>query len=152
MNSSESNRPLPKEEVISLYKSQGKIQPRGVEGYFSKLRWLMAWLTQIYFYGMPWLQWGGRQALLFDLDGKRFYIYGLVLYPQDLIYLTAILIISALSLFLFTAVAGRLWCGFACPQTVYTEIFIESCITSIEKRFKLEDEIYTVSTFLGEKI
>ena len=124
MNSSESNRLLPKDEVISLYTSQGKIQTRGVQGFFSKLRWLMAWLTQIYFYGMPWLQWGGRQALLFDLDGKRFYIYGLVLYPQDLIYLTAILIISALSLFLFTAVAGRLWCGFACPQTVYTEIFM----------------------------
>ena len=70
MSSSELNRPLPKEEVISLYKSQGKIQPRGVEGYFSKLRWLMVWLTQIYFYGMPWLQWGGRQALLFDLDRK----------------------------------------------------------------------------------
>ena len=118
MSLSKSNRPLPKEEVISLYKSQGKIQPRGVEGYFSKLRWLMVWLTQIYFYGMPWLEWGGRQALLFDLDGKRFYIYGLVLYPQDLIYLTAILIIAALSLFLFTAVAGRLWCGFTCPQTV----------------------------------
>ncbi|NCX38314.1 MAG: 4Fe-4S binding protein, partial [Actinobacteria bacterium] len=146
MSLSQLNRPLPKEEVISLYKSQGKIQPRGVEGYFSKLRWLMVWLTQIYFYGMPWLQWGGRQALLFDLDGKRFYIYGLVLYPQDLIYLTAILIISALSLFLFTAVAGRLWCGFTCPQTVYTEIFmwIESKIEGNHMtRKKLDDMPWT---------
>jgi cytochrome c oxidase accessory protein FixG len=150
MSSSESNRPLPKEEVISLYKSQGKIQPRGVEGYFSKLRWLMVWLTQIYFYGMPWLQWGGRQAMLFDLDGKRFYIYGLVLYPQDLIYLTAILIISALSLFLFTAVAGRLWCGFTCPQTVYTEIFmwIESKIEGNHvARKKLDDMPWTPKKF-----
>lgn len=62
--------------------------------------------------------------VLFDLGARRFYIFGLVLYPQDFIYLTALLIISALSLFLFTAVAGRLWCGFACPQTVYTEIFM----------------------------
>jgi hypothetical protein len=62
--------------------------------------------------------------VLFDLDARRFYIFGLVLYPQDFIYLTALLIISALSLFLFTAVAGRLWCGYACPQTVYTEIFM----------------------------
>ena len=61
--------------------------------------------------------------VLFDLGARRFYLFGLVLYPQDFIYLTGLLIISALSLFLFTAVAGRLWCGFACPQTVYTEIF-----------------------------
>jgi cytochrome c oxidase accessory protein FixG len=62
--------------------------------------------------------------VLFNLEARRFYIFDLVLYPQDLIYLTAILIISALSLFLFTAVAGRLWCGYTCPQTVYTEIFL----------------------------
>ncbi len=65
-----------------------------------------------------------RQAMLFDLVARRFYIFNLVLYPQDLIYLTGLLVISALSLFLFTAVAGRLWCGYACPQTVYTEIFM----------------------------
>ena len=68
--------------------------------------------------------WNGRQAVLFDLGVRRFYIFGLVLYPQDLIYLTALLIISAYALFLFTAVAGRLWCGYACPQTVYTEMFM----------------------------
>jgi cytochrome c oxidase accessory protein FixG len=73
---------------------------------------------------MPWIEWGQRQAVLFDLGARRFYIFGLVLYPQDFIYLTGILVISALSLFLFTAVAGRLWCGYACPQTVYTEIFL----------------------------
>src|SRR5688500_7221917 len=81
-------------------------------------------LTQLVFYGVPWLEWGQRQAVLFDLGARRFYIFGLVLYPQDFIYLTGLLVISALSLFLFTAVAGRLWCGFACPQTVYTEIFL----------------------------
>lgn len=84
----------------------------------------MVIITQLVFYGLPWLQWGERQLVLFDLGARRFYIFGLVLYPQDFIYLTGLLIISALSLFLFTAVAGRLWCGFACPQTVYTEIFM----------------------------
>ncbi len=84
----------------------------------------MVFLTQLVFYGMPWIEWGQRQAVLFDLGARRFYIFGLVLYPQDFIYLTGILVISALSLFLFTAVAGRLWCGYACPQTVYTEIFL----------------------------
>src|SRR5690349_19447310 len=84
----------------------------------------MVFLTQLVFYGLPWLEWGQRQAVLFDLGARRFYILGLVLYPQDLIYLTGLLVISALSLFLFTAVAGRLWCGYACPQTVYSEIFM----------------------------
>ena len=82
------------------------------------------WPTQIVFYGLPWLQWNGRQAVLFDLGARKFYIFGLVLWPQDVIYLAALLIIAALSLFLFTAVGGRLWCGYACPQTVYTEIFM----------------------------
>ena len=111
-------------ELVSLYAAQRKIYPRSTAGFFSNWRWAMVWLTQIIFYGLPWLQWGQRQAVLFDLGARRFYIFGLVLYPQDFIYLTGLMVISALSLFLFTAVAGRLWCGYACPQTVYTEIFL----------------------------
>lgn len=84
----------------------------------------MVWVTQLVFYGIPWLQWNDRQAVLFDLAGSRFYIFGLVLHPQDLIYLAVLLVLAALALFFFTAVAGRLWCGYACPQTVYTEIFL----------------------------
>lgn len=111
-------------EMVSLYEAQKKIHPRSISGLFSRWRWGMVFLTQLVFYGLPWLEWGQRQMVLFDLDARRFYIFGLVLYPQDFIYLTGLLIISALALFLFTAVAGRLWCGFACPQTVYTEIFM----------------------------
>ena len=110
--------------MVSLYQAQKKIYPRSVTGLFAKWRWFFVFATQIFFYGMPWLQWGGRQAMLFDLEARRFYIFGLVLYPQDVIYLSGILIISALLLFLFTAVAGRQWCGYACPQTVYTEIYL----------------------------
>lgn len=112
------------EELISLYAAHEKIYPRSVSGFFTQWRWGMVFLTQLVFYGMPWVEWGQRQAVLFDLGARRFYIFGLVLYPQDFIYLTGILVIAALSLFLFTAVAGRLWCGYACPQTVYTEIFL----------------------------
>lgn len=112
------------EAMVSLYAASQKIQPRSVSGVFSNWRWVTVWITQIVFYGLPWLEWNARQAVLFDLEIRRFYIFGLVLYPQDFIYLTGLLVISALSLFLFTAVAGRLWCGFACPQTVYTEIFM----------------------------
>ena len=110
--------------MVSLYAATQKIYPRSVQGIFAKWRWVMVVLTQLVFYGLPWLEWGQRQAVLFDLGARRFYIFGLVLYPQDFIYLTAILVISAFSLFLFTAVAGRLWCGYACPQTVYSEIFL----------------------------
>jgi cytochrome c oxidase accessory protein FixG len=130
------------EVVINLYAAADKIYPRSTFGFFTKWRWAMIWLTQIVYYGLPWLEWGQRQALLFDLEARRFYIFNLVLYPQDLIYLTGILIISALSLFLFTAVAGRLWCGYTCPQTVYTEIFlwIEAKIEGDRAaRMKLDD-------------
>ena len=110
--------------VASLYLSDPKIYARSVSGWFNYWRWAMVFATQIVFYGLPWLSIHGRQAMLFDLASRRFYIFNLVLYPQDLIYLTGLLVISALSLFLFTAIAGRLWCGYTCPQTVYTEIFM----------------------------
>ena len=110
--------------MVSLYEARQKIYPRSVSGFFNRWRWALVFLTQLLFYGLPWLEWGQRQMVLFDLGARRFYIFNLVLYPQDFIYLTGILVVSALSLFLFTAVAGRLWCGYACPQTVYTEIFM----------------------------
>jgi cytochrome c oxidase accessory protein FixG len=118
-------------EMVSMYQAQKKIHPRSVTGWFSAWRWALVWGTQLLFYGLPWLDWNARQAVLFDLGVRRFYIFGLVLYPQDFIYLTGLLVVSAYSLFLFTAVAGRLWCGFACPQTVYTEIFLW-----VEQRFE----------------
>jgi cytochrome c oxidase accessory protein FixG len=110
--------------LVSLFEAQQTIHSRSVTGRFARARWAVVWLTQLVFYGLPWLEWGQRQAVLFDLGARRFYIFGLVLYPQDFIYLTGLLVASALSLFLFTALAGRLWCGYACPQTVYTEIFM----------------------------
>ena len=108
----------------ALFEIREKIYPRATSGIFAWWRWFFVWATQLVFYGLPWFQWNDRQAVLFDLAHRKFYILGLVFWPQDIIYLTVLLIISALSLFLFTAVAGRLWCGFACPQTVYTEILM----------------------------
>ncbi|MBP7647071.1 MAG: cytochrome c oxidase accessory protein CcoG [Comamonas sp.] len=112
------------EKTVSFFEAHKKIYPRSISGKFMNWRWAMVWLTQLFFYCLPWLEWGQRQMVLFDLGARRFYLFGYVLYPQDFIYLTGLLIISALALFLFTAVAGRLWCGFACPQTVYSEIFM----------------------------
>ena len=123
---SETPKGVPEDDevMVSLYASRKKIHPRSVSGLFSPWRSALVWLSQIVYYGLPSLEWNARQAVLFDLEARRFYIFGLVLYPQDFIYLTGLLVISALALFLFTAVAGRLWCGYACPQTVYTEIFL----------------------------
>jgi cytochrome c oxidase accessory protein FixG len=108
----------------SLYEVRKKIYPRSVSGLFARWRVYLVIFTQLVFYGLPWVQWNDRQAVLFDLVQRKFYIFGLVLWPQDVIYLSLLLILSALALFLFTTIAGRLFCGYACPQTVYTEIFM----------------------------
>jgi len=109
---------------LALFETQKKIYPRAISGYYANLRWFMVWFTQVLFYGTAWLTWNDRQAVLFDLAARKFYIFGLVFWPQDFIYLAVLLIISALLLFLVTAVAGRVFCGYACPQSVYTEMFM----------------------------
>jgi cytochrome c oxidase accessory protein FixG len=116
--------PVVKEAVVKMYAAREEIHPREVKGRYATLRWACVWLTQILFYGLPWVQWNGRQAVLFDLGARKFHLFGLVLWPQDFIYLAGLLIICAYGLFLVTTVAGRVWCGYACPQTVYTEIFL----------------------------
>ncbi len=115
----------PQEQTVLLYASAKKIYPRAISGKFNSWRWVMVVLTQLLYYGLPWISWQDRPAVLLNLVERKFYIFGLVLWPQDFIYLTALLVVSAFSLFLFTAVAGRLFCGYACPQTVYTSIFMQ---------------------------
>jgi cytochrome c oxidase accessory protein FixG len=110
--------------VIKMYAAREEIYAREISGRYASLRWVFVWLTQLVFYGLPWLSWNGRQAVLFDLMARKFYIFGIVLWPQDFIYLAVLLILSAYLLFLATAIAGRVWCGFTCPQTVYTEMFM----------------------------
>lgn len=116
--------PVGNEVETALYEVREKIYSRAVHGWFASWRVALVLATQLVFYGTPWLVWNGREAVLFDLGARKFYIFGWVFWPQDFIFLTALLVISALSLFLFTAIAGRLWCGYACPQTVYTEMFM----------------------------
>lgn len=108
----------------SLYEKHRKIYAKAVSGLFANWRWVMVFITQAIFYGGPWLQWNGRQAILLHLVERKFYLFGLIFWPQDVIYLAILLMVSAYGLFLVTAVAGRLFCGYACPQTVYTEIFM----------------------------
>ena len=111
-------------QTVSLYEKHKKVYPRSITGIFASWRWGLVWFTQLIFYGTCWLQWNGRQAVLFHVVERKFYLFGLVLWPQDVLYLAILLIISALALFLATAVGGRLFCGYACPQTVYTELLL----------------------------
>ena len=109
---------------VGLYTSENKIYPRSVQGIFARFRWICVALLLGIFYGLPWLKIGGEQALLFDLPARKFTILGLNFWPQDFYLLAILLIISAVSLFFVTALAGRVWCGYACPQTVWTELFM----------------------------
>lgn len=100
-----------------------KIHVRETRGWHTNWRWVVVWLTQLVYYGLPWLLWDGRQIVLLDFEVQKFFVFGFVFWPQDLIYLSFWLVVSALILFLSTTVVSRVWCGFACPHTVYTEIF-----------------------------
>ncbi|MBI2801148.1 MAG: cytochrome c oxidase accessory protein CcoG [Gammaproteobacteria bacterium] len=108
----------------ALYAKHNKIYTREVHGLFASARVITAVTLLGIFYTTPWLQWQGRQAVLLDLPARKFYILGLTFWPQDFLFLTFFLMLAALSLFFFTALAGRLWCGYACPQTVWTESFL----------------------------
>ena len=111
-------------DAESYYAPHQKIYPREVAGRYTRLRVTAAWVLLGLFYVLPWVRWNGRQAILFDLPARQFHLFGLTLWPQDFIFLAWLLVMAALSLFFFTAIAGRLWCGYACPQTVWTEVFL----------------------------
>lgn len=107
-----------------LYQKREKIYQRHLTGLFQKLRVATIWVTLgIYFLG-PWLTWDGRQAVLFDLPERKFYIFWFTFWPQDFLYLSWLLIIAAFALFFVTVLAGRIWCGYTCPQTVWTTFFM----------------------------
>ncbi|MEK7246592.1 MAG: cytochrome c oxidase accessory protein CcoG [Pseudomonadota bacterium] len=112
-----------------LYAAQEDIYPRKVNGTFRQLKWAALIVLLGIYYGAPWLRWdrgpgAPDQALLVDMPGRRAYFFMIEIWPQEVYYLTGLLIFSAIGLFLFTALAGRVWCGFTCPQTVWTDLFM----------------------------
>ncbi|NGY03193.1 cytochrome c oxidase accessory protein CcoG [Solimonas terrae] len=119
------------EQPILMYQSAGKVYPRDAHGRYARLRRIAMIALLGLFYLIPWLRIGGAPLVLFDLPARRFHVFGLTLVPQDLYLLSALLLAAALTLFFFTTVAGRLWCGYACPQTVWTEAFLW-----MERRFE----------------
>ncbi|MEY4766361.1 MAG: cytochrome c oxidase accessory protein CcoG [Pseudomonadota bacterium] len=132
---SESRRLIPILPTLDLpgVEATRKVQARSTRGRFTRWRWASLLATQLFFFGLPWLNWHGRQMVRFDLEGMRFYLGSLILLPQDLILLTGLLVFCAMGLFMVTTLWGRVWCGFSCPQTVYTALFMW-----VERRFEGE--------------
>ncbi len=113
----------------SAYASHRKIHPKDVRGRYRRLKTVLGAVLLALFALLPWLRWdrgpdAPDQAVLFDLDGQRFYMFAVQLWPQQVYYITGIMIIASIGLFLATAVGGRVWCGFTCPQTVWTDLFV----------------------------
>jgi len=141
----------PQDAATTLYRKDPKVYPRDVTGTFARLRKLAVVVLLGLYYILPWVNWDERQSVLFDLPARKFYIFGLTFWPQDFIFLTLMLIIAGLSLFFVTAVAGRLWCGYACPQTVWTEVFLwmERWVEGDRnKRMKLDDSPWNANKIL----
>ncbi|MCK5719806.1 MAG: cytochrome c oxidase accessory protein CcoG [Thiomargarita sp.] len=108
----------------SLYAVSEKIYPRIVMGYFTRLKTLSGLVLLGIYYIFPWLKWDNQQLVLFDLSARKFHFFGITFWPQDFIYLTLLLMLATFALFFFTSLAGRLWCGFACPQTIWTDAYL----------------------------
>jgi cytochrome c oxidase accessory protein FixG len=109
---------------IDLYQRREKIYTRKIEGFFQRLRLFTGWPLLIAYFLLPWLSWDGHQSVLFNLPERKFDILGLTFWPQDFFLLALLLIIAAFSLFAVTTFAGRIWCGYTCPQTVWTSIYM----------------------------
>ncbi|GER07535.1 ferredoxin [Iodidimonas muriae] len=145
--------PQPGGEEGPLYQSRVKIYPKRVSGTFRNLKWLVMIVTLGVYYVTPWLRWdrgatAPDQAVLLDLPHRRFYFFFIEIWPQEVYYLTGLLILAALLLFLFTSLFGRVWCGYACPQTVWTDLFIwvERLVQGDRnKRMKLDKSPWTAT-------
>lgn len=131
---------------IDLYEKREKIYTRKIEGFFQRLRLFTGWPLLVGYFILPWLQWGNRPAVLFDLPARKFHIFFMTFWPQDFPLLAWLLIIAAFALFTVTVFAGRVWCGYTCPQTVWTSIFMwmeQRTEGSRNQRVKLDQAPWT---------
>jgi cytochrome c oxidase accessory protein FixG len=122
-------RPVNKRSTQALYKKREKIHPKRAKGFFRRLKWIVMAVTLTIYYLTPWLRWdrgpgAPDQAVLIDFPERRFYFFFIEIWPQEVYYLTGLLIMAGIGLFLMTSIAGRVWCGYACPQTVWTDLFL----------------------------
>ncbi len=113
----------------SLYATRVKVYPKRAHGTFRTIKWIVMAVTLSIYYFVPWIRWDRgpylpNQAVLIDFPSRRFFFFFLEIWPQEFYYVTGLLVLAALGLFLVTAIAGRMWCGYACPQTVWTDLMI----------------------------
>lgn len=137
----------------SLYEKRKKIYVREIAGFFQKIRSWSLWALMLGYFGSAWLNWEGRQAILFDLPARQFHIFGVTFWPQDFMLLSWLLIICAFGLFTITNLAGRIWCGYTCPQSAWSFIFMwieERTEGTRNARMKLDKEPMSASKF-GKK-
>ncbi len=128
---------------VDLYQRREKIYTRQIQGFFQRVRLFTGWPLLVGYFMLPWLFWDGRQMVLFDLPERKFHIVGLTFWPQDFPLLAFLLIIAAFALFAVTTFAGRIWCGYTCPQTVWTSIFMwleQRAEGSRNQRIRLDSE------------
>jgi cytochrome c oxidase accessory protein FixG len=112
-----------------MYASRVKVHPKRVQGRFRQIKWVVMALTLSVYYLTPWIRWDRGpntpdQAVLLDFPGRRFYFFFIEIWPQEVYYITGLLLLAAFGLFLVTSLAGRVWCGYTCPQTVWTDLFV----------------------------
>ena len=140
-----------KVEVVDLYANREKIYTRSFTGIFRNLRMLGGAALFLLYFGTVWLTWNGRQAVWWNLPERKFYIFGSTYWPQDFVLLSALLIIAAFGLFFITVFAGRVWCGYTCPQSVFTWVFMwAEKVTEGDRnqRMKLDKAPMTTQKFL----
>lgn len=138
-------------EEKSLYVPREKIQVREVHGFFQKIRSYSLWGLMALFFATSWLGWGDRQAILFDLPARQFHIFGITFWPQDFFLLSGLLIIAAYGLFTITNLAGRVWCGYTCPQSSWSFVFMwieEKTEGTRNKRLKMDKAPMGLEKFL----
>jgi len=146
---------LPPDDNIPLYAPRRKIYPQGVHGTFRRIKWAVLLVTLGIYYMLPFVRWdrgpnAPDQAVLIDFPARRFYFFSIEIWPQEVYYLTGLLIIAAITLFLMNAVAGRVWCGYLCPQTVWTDLFfaIERFVEGDRREHMQRDrQRWTVATW-----
>ena len=132
---------------VDLYQRREKIYTRKMEGFFQRIRLFSGWPLLLGYLLLPWAKWDGHQAVLFDLPARKFHILGLTFWPQDFPMLAFLLIIAAFALFAVTTFAGRIWCGYTCPQTVWTSIFMwleQKTEGSRNQRIKLDKKPWSL--------
>ena len=140
------------------YVARRKIYPQSVHGTYRRIKWILLLITLGIYYAMPFVRWDRgpgqpHQAVLVDLPGRRFYFFFIELWPQEVYYFTGLLILAAMTLFLMNAIAGRLWCGYLCPQTVWTDLFltIERWVEGDRREHMLRDRGSWTPSYLVRK-